>query len=106
MSHSEHYGVVTITSGQTSSPEVIVPERYVMVGILAPATLPEVVTVQVAERSGGTFRALQSAGADVTIAASKAIVVTNMPFSTLRLTAGAAVAADRTFHYVMRMVGV
>lgn len=66
--------------------------------IEAPAVLAEVATVQVAEAEvGGTFNALQRAGADVTIAAAKAITIEGISFKALRINLGGAAAATRTF---------
>lgn len=97
-----NYTVVTILSGTQNSPEIRTPEHFDMMGIAAPAALPETVTVEIAERSEGTFNTLQSGGVDITIAAGKAIVLTQMPYSVFRLHAGVAVAADRTFRVVMK----
>lgn len=66
--------------------------------IEAPAVLAEVATVQVAElESGGTFDALVRGGADVTIAAGKAVSIELLSFKALRISLGGAAAAQRTF---------
>ena len=46
-----------------------------------------VFTVQIAPTSDGTFADLQSAGADVTITAPNALVISPVPFRALRLAA-------------------
>lgn len=108
MAESESYAVVTVLSGQQDSPEVQVPNRFLAVGILSPATLAEVTTVEVAERTGGTFRTLQETdlSADFTLTAAKAAVIPDMPFRTFRIHLGGAAGADRVFHVVMKMKGV
>lgn len=69
--------------------------------IEAPAVLAEVATVQVAEAEvGGTFDALQRGGppgVDVTIAAGKAITISDISFKAIRISLGGAAAATRTF---------
>ena len=102
MAQSEGFRQITILSGQTDSEEVGVPGGYDMVGVLAPAVLPETVNVKVAEMTGGTYRMLQSGGTDIVIAAGKAITFTQMPFTTFRLVATAGVGADRVFQVVMK----
>lgn len=66
--------------------------------IEAPAVLAEVATVQVAEKEvGGTFDNLQRNGADVTIAAGKAITIGDISFKAIQISLGVAAAATRTF---------
>ncbi len=68
------------------------------VTIEAPAVLAEVATLQVAElESGGTFDNLVRGGADVTIAAGKAVTVELLSFKAMRISLGGAAAAQRTF---------
>lgn len=91
---------LTIESGQTLSNTLgrSELERVQDIGIFAPDTLPETVTVQVAADEALTeWCDLQSAGADVVAAAGKCTVISHSPFFGLRLSAGAAVAADRAF---------
>lgn len=102
MPQSEGHREIKILNAATDSEEVAVPAGYDMVGILAPATLPETVNITVAERTGGAYRILQSGGTDVAIAANKAITFTQMPFLTFRLRATAPVGADRLFQVVMK----
>lgn len=68
------------------------------IGLTAPATLSGTITVEVEPTSTGiAFVTLQSGGLDVSIAASKAIVLSPFPFRQLRLVSTAAEGADRTF---------
>ena len=54
--------------------------------IFSPATLTDVITVEVEPSSSGTnFITLQSGGIDVTLPASKATVISPVPFLQLRL---------------------
>lgn len=65
--------------------------------IYSPATLPETVTVRV-DPGDGTYRILQSAGADVAVTAGDMTVVDIEPgWENLRLQSGTNVAADRAF---------
>lgn len=92
--------VLTIAIGTTTSNTIgrDVLERAMDLGIFAPNTLPETVTVEVAADEALTeWRDLQSAGADVVLTAGKCTVVPESPFFGLRLSAGVAVAAERTF---------
>src|SRR5258708_3504457 len=66
--------------------------------IEAPAVLAEVATIQVAEKEvGGAFNNLQRAGADVTVAAGKAITIADISFKALQISLGVVAAATRTF---------
>lgn len=87
---------LTIASGGTTSNSVNV-KKVKRITLVAPATLPETVTLQVSVDGGTTFNAFQTGGADVTIAAAKAKGVDYLVATHVRLSAGAAVAADRVF---------
>lgn len=63
----------------------------------APDTLPETVTLYTADVPGGNFNPLQRAGADVTFPAGKSITVDSLSFKAMKLVAGGAVGAIRTF---------
>lgn len=65
-----------------------------MVTLYAPATLPETVTLH-SSPDGVTFSAHQVTGADVTLAAGKARSVYPLRAHSIKLVAGAAVAAQR-----------
>lgn len=69
------------------------------ISIAAPATLPEATTVQVSMDESGAegWHNLVRGGADVTIAAGKAVTVELISFKAIRLSAGGNVAAQRTF---------
>lgn len=92
---------LTITSGTDASPAMDLggqaARRIFALLIMAPLTLPDTVTVQVAPRGSSTWRTLQSNGNDVTLAAAKATPITSISSSQLRLKASANVAADRVF---------
>ena len=92
---------LTIANGQTVSTDTLSLTRKgrrgrYMVTVFAPATLAETVTVRVAPSAGATFRILQSAGADLAVGAGDAITF-DLVAGALRLVAGSAVGADRTF---------
>ena len=67
--------------------------------IVAPATLAETITVEVATDPNSTFVTLQSAGTDVAIAATKGVVIDPLrSIGALKLHASVAVTgADRVF---------
>jgi hypothetical protein len=68
--------------------------------LFAPAVLAEVVNPQVSPKDGSVdadFVNLQVAGADVVIAAGKAVELTDVAWKEFRLRATGAVAAQRTF---------
>lgn len=93
---------LAIASGQTESPEVDftrgIHAWVRSLTVASPDTLPETVTVQVTtKRSGGNFNPLQSGGADITLPAAKATSISPISFARMKLVAGAAVAAIRTF---------
>jgi hypothetical protein len=78
-------------------------ERMDSLTFLAPAVLAETVNIQVANKDGAVdsdFKTLQSGGADIAIAAGKAVTVTDLAAKEIRLRATVAVAADRTFGVV------
>ncbi len=92
---------LTIPSGQTESNVLDLRGANTLrpwYGTLyAPATLPETVTVHVADRTGA-FGTLQSPPAtDITIPAGKRIAIGPITASRLKLVASAGVAADRVF---------
>ena len=91
---------LTITSGQTESPEVTLNsygERYVRrVAVQSPSTLPETVTMSVSI-DGSAFATLQSGGSDITFPASKVTQINGFMVTKLKLVAGAAVGANRAF---------
>lgn len=103
--HLARIGQLTIPNGQSDSPGISTLDPLARPGvgssvgllIAAPATLPETITVEILPFGSATWRTLQSAGADVTIAAGKAVVIAPTPFADLRLHSGVAVAGDRTF---------
>ena len=71
------------------------------VSIQAPGTLNStVVTVQVSvttSAAAATYSNLQSGGTDVTLSASKALVISPCPFRMLQLSGSSTEAAARTF---------
>lgn len=69
--------------------------------IFAPDTLPETVTVHVdSAESAVNFNPLQRGGADVVIAAGKAVTIELISFKALRLISGVGTAATRTFKVI------
>lgn len=69
------------------------------IGINAPDTLPETVTVHVdtSEPGATNFNPLFRGGADVTVPAGKHTTIDLISFKALKLVAGAAVGAERRF---------
>lgn len=68
--------------------------------ITAPAALTGTITIQTPDGIGTspTFFALQSPpGTDITIAASKTIVITSLPMHGIRVNSGSSEGAERTF---------
>jgi len=98
---------ITILSGGTESEivEALELAPAVSVLIIAPATMPEAVVLQVAESPAGTFTTLQTDGADVALAAGKATQLTVMGGAYWRLKAGGAAGADRAFRIIVNRIG-
>jgi hypothetical protein len=96
---------ISIPNGGTDTPELNlagdINRGPIILEILAPAALTAAVTVQISDVSGGTFRTLTTGGADVAIAAGKAVVVTDLPATgVLRLHSAGAEAAQRDFRII------
>lgn len=97
--HNARVGTLTIAGSATDSQALSTLQfgkaglgAAVGITIYAPAAVPGVITVQVLPYGDTVWRTLQSGGADVTIAAAKAVVISPPPFGDLRLhtaTAGA-----------------
>lgn len=87
---------VRINSGQTASAGLTVTRLCQSCTIIAPATLPETVAVQVAVDDSG-WATLKTGQVDVTLSAARATIIINGGFTALRLLAGSSVAADRLF---------
>lgn len=90
---------LVIESGQTVSSETLGESllRYARgVTLFSPDTLPETVTIEVTD-DGTNWVTLQSGAVDIELPAGKATVVTVLSSRGLRLVAGGAVGADRTF---------
>lgn len=93
---------ITIANAATESPVLDLRSsgKHFLVSLLivSPTTLPEVVKVHVAKSPTGTFQALQSDGVDITLPAAKATSIHPIGMiGALKLVAGVAVAAARTF---------
>lgn len=96
-------GTLTILSGQTASGEFDLGQsrgrELLSLLFLNPAALTGVVTIQISDVTGGTFRTLQTGGADITLGAAKAVVVTELPsWGFLRLSSTLAEGANRVFN--------
>lgn len=112
MRHNGIIGTLVIAASGTASTELTaattknkIPLGAIVDWILyAPTALTGTVTVQVAAvdaPASGDWRALQVVpGTDVTIAASKAIVIPCGGARALRVNSGSAEGADRTFTLV------
>jgi hypothetical protein len=75
------------------------------VTLFGPAALTGTVTVETSAVNGdsavtGDYRNQQSAGADVTVAADKAVTLSVIAARGLRVVSGSAEAAERTFQVV------
>lgn len=100
---------LVIASGQTASNEISLTagiNTKIALGTLVdfiiygPATLPETVAVQISYLESPTssdWSTVYISGADVTVPAGKAVVVPVGAAAALRLLAGGATAATRTF---------
>lgn len=92
---------LTILSAATESEEVNLEYLGVrkpkMFQIEGPTTLAETVAIHVGNGVGGTYKALSSGGSDITIPAAKAISTPIILAKSMKLVAGAGVAADRVF---------
>lgn len=89
-------------SGVSSASVVRVALDYaIAISIFSPAALTGTVTVQVSpveSPAAGDWKALSVGGADVTIPAAKAVILTSLGgFKDLRLVSGSAEAAQRDF---------
>lgn len=85
-----------IINGDTASSSLSVSRICQSCTIIAPATLPETVSVQVAIDDSG-WATLKTGSSDVQLEAGKATIILNGGFTALRLLSGSGVAADRTF---------
>ena len=95
-------GTLTIAAAATESEELDLTDsggsRWKKnLGIRAPATLPETVTVHLAEATGGTYAALQSGGGDITLPANRWTNVADLTEGAMKLVAGSPVAVARVF---------
>lgn len=93
---------LVVASGQTASNSLLAGRDYRdadSITLFGPAVLAEVATVQVGpdEDTGGVWSALSRGGADVTVAAGKAVTIELPSFRRVRINLGGAAAADRTF---------
>ena len=95
---------LTIANGQTVSDVLdlggLGARRVFSITFRSPATLPETVTLEVAESATGTFEPYQSGGADIVLAVGESTPVTDVIGGALRLVAGAAVGGNRVFALV------
>lgn len=107
--YNNYNTTLTIASGQTESPaldlQALAARQPLMINILAPATLPESVNLRIAPTAGGVYRTQQSDGVDIALAQSKATMVTQIVAGGMKLVAGGAVAANRTFDIIINVYG-
>lgn len=90
---------LTITNGNSTSNAVWPTDDAYGIGLISPPTLTSSVAYVEVEMTdtGVNFVRLQSGGADITLAASKAIVMTPFPYKQFRVTTTAVEGGDRTF---------
>jgi len=96
---------LTIANGGTTSNilDALPVAPAMSLVIMAPATLPETVKVQVAPDTNGTFRDLQSNGSDVVLAAGKATPIITLSGVAIRLSSGAT-AGQRDFDVMINAI--
>jgi len=85
-----------ILNGATASGSLSVSRICQSCTIIAPATLPETVSVQVAIDDSG-WATLKTGNSDVQLEAGKATIILNGGFTAMRVLAGSSVGADRVF---------
>lgn len=95
---------LTILSGQTDS-ELLDSKAANMRGpigvlVISPASLPETVNVVVSRTLTGQFGVLQSGGADIVLAAGKAVQLSFVTPRAIKLRATSTVAGDRVFDLI------
>lgn len=97
-------GAATLTIAQAATESdvlnvaTIFPSARLALTILAPATMPETVTVHIAPVVGGTYVALENtAGNDLVLTAARGTPVEVNGAGALKLIAGVGVAAARSF---------
>lgn len=99
---------IVIANGATSSNVVssaVVYEDAMAIGIEAPATLPETVTIYVS-KDGTNFSILNDGTANVTTpTAGLACSYPSFPWKYFKFVAGGAVAAARTFKMTKSVLG-
>lgn len=94
---------LTIPNGQTDSNVLDLTKSWVKhILFLGPAALDGTVTVCVCDAVGGTYVALQSGGADVTLPADKGTVIDTIACKFLMLKSGASETAERVFRLMGR----
>ena len=95
--------VLTIANGATESDELDLAKngarRQIAASLHAPTTLPDTVTIQLAEKTGGTYQTLQSGGVDINPTAGKITVLEPIVAGALKLVAASAVSAARAFRF-------
>ena len=93
---------VTVASGGTdSSPQKRPQPQFYTVEIHAPGVLAEAATITASPTDSGTFSTLQSGGADISIAATKVIIISPAP-EYLKIHLGGAAAQARIFTFVWK----
>lgn len=66
--------------------------------IHGPSALTGTVTLRSADNLAlSSYTTVQSGGSDITVTASKVVVITEVPMSTIRLKSGAGEGSERTF---------
>lgn len=95
------YGfMIDVSADDDLSNTIAIIGEAVNISIWAPATLTGTITVEVApdvDSAAGAFLALQSAGSDVTLTASKCTTITASGFGAMRLASDGTEGADRVF---------
>lgn len=108
MSRQLATAVLRIASGATAgqalsdiwgvNPAKVGMDHAVSVSVTAPAALTGVVTILIRAEASGAWTAIQSpAGADITVAAGKTVVIPAIAAKDLRLNSSLAEGADRDF---------
>lgn len=91
---------LTISNGDTESSELDLKgtaKRQWVMKISGPSALTGTITIQTAEKTGGTYNTLQSGGSDINVSAGKQVIIDPLIAGALKLVSSGAEGDDRTF---------
>jgi hypothetical protein len=91
-------GALSASSSVSAGILKLLVGSLISVTVFAPATVTGTITIQVKPNpAAADWTTLQSAGADVTIAAGKAVTLSSIPFGDMRIHSSGAEGAERVF---------